>query len=131
MFTDHMTAVSSEYMERCIDLAVATGWTKEALGRARLHLSRLYRRQGVSLEEADVLEAKAMETLAENLKHVSEWVARLDQPIIQFDDLQPTGQGRYTGTMLLRVLWAWRNGHKIATVLAPLAEEEITMDTGL
>jgi hypothetical protein len=101
MYADHIPLLFSEYMRRCIDLAMATGWAKEALGRAHLHLSQLYRRHGASLADANVLEAKAMETLAENREHATGWVARLDQPTIWFDDLQPTGQGRYAGTMLL------------------------------
>jgi len=121
----------SKYMQRCIDLAMATGWTKQALGRAHLYLSQLYRRHGASLVEAEVLEAKAMETLAENREHVSGWVARLNQPTIRFDDLQPTDQGRYAGTMLLRALWARRNGDKTVTILSPFTGEEITLDTGL
>ena len=53
-----MPLLFSEYMQHCIDLAMATGWTKGALGRAYLHLSQLYRRHGASLADADVLELK-------------------------------------------------------------------------
>jgi hypothetical protein len=120
MFADHMPLLFSEYMQRCIDLAMATGWTNEAMGRAHLHLSQLYRRHGTNLADADV-----------HREHVSGWVARLEQPSIWFDDLQPTDEGRYVGTMLLRVLGAWRNGDKTVTVLSPFTGEEVTLDTGL
>lgn len=118
-------------MEHCIDLATATGWADESLGRARLHLSLLYRQYGVNLDEAEALETKAMETLTKYSQYVSKWVAQLKEPIMMFDDLQPTDGGRYLGTMLLQVLWARRRGDKAVTFYSPLEQRDVTLDTGL
>jgi hypothetical protein len=122
---------SSEHMEHCIDLGTLSGWTDEALGRARLHLSIFYRRQGVKLDEAEALEAKAMETLMSYSEYVTKWVAELSHPVIMFDDLQPTDEGRYTGGMLLEVLWARGRGDKTVTFYWYLGAKQVTMDTGL
>lgn len=122
---------ATENMERCIDLGTVAGWTEEALGRARLHLSIFYRRQGIQLDEAEALEARAMETLTNYSGYVSNWVAELKHPVIMFDDLQPTDEGRYTGGMLLKVLWARGKGDKTVTFFSYLEAEEITMNTGM
>jgi len=124
-------------MERCIDLATewgqseAPGWTEEALGRAHLHLSRMYRWHGVRQDKAGLLETKAMETLAKYSGYVTKWVAELKDPVMMFDDLQPTGEGRYIGSVLLQVLWARRRGDKTVTANKTLEQDEVTINTGL
>lgn len=118
-------------MERCIELATASHWTEEALGRVRLHLAYLYRRHGVNAEEADMLEAKAMEVLNKYRSFVSDWVLRSGEPLLMLDDLQPTDEGRYIGTMMLHVLWARREGHKTVTFLRRLDDQVVTLKTGM
>ncbi|KAK5655940.1 hypothetical protein OQA88_5075 [Cercophora sp. LCS_1] len=121
-----------EYLERCIDLAMAsTSWTEEALGRARLRLARTYRRHDVKLVEAEGLEKKAMAALETYSSYAADWVAGINEPIMTFDDLQPTDEGRYTGTTLLRVLWARRTGRKTATFFCELEDKVVTINTGL
>ncbi|KAK0738770.1 hypothetical protein B0T18DRAFT_433523 [Schizothecium vesticola] len=120
-----------DYMERCIELATASHWTEEALGRARLHLAYLYRRHGVNAEEADMLEAKAMEVLNKYRGFVTDWVLRSGEPLLMLDDLQPTDEGRYIGPSMLQVLWARREGRKTITFLRRLDDKEVTMKTGL
>ncbi|KAK3341829.1 hypothetical protein B0T25DRAFT_354394 [Lasiosphaeria hispida] len=120
-----------DYLERCIELATASNWPGEALGRAQLHLARLYKRQGVSLQEAEEQERKAEEALGRYLTHAAKWVAEIDEPIMIFDDLLPTDEGRYTGTLLLRVLWGRRKGEKTVTLIWHLKGGEITVPTGL
>jgi len=122
-------------MERCIDLATISGWTEAALGKARLLLSRLYRKCGVHPEETEVLETKAMETLNKYLEYLSKWVADLKEPTtvmtVMFDDLLSTDDGRYCGIRLLQLLWGRRRGDKTVTFYGPLEQMDITLNTGL
>ncbi len=117
-------------MEDSINRASASTWPEEALGRVQLHLAYLYRRHGVDLEEADMLEAKAMGTLEKYRAFVSDWVSACEEPLLIFDDLQPTSEGRYVRTVLLEVLWGRREGQKTATIPCDLGQEEFTQ-TGL
>ncbi len=72
-----------------------------------------------------------MEVLNKYAEYTSDWVARFQKPALIFDDLQPTDEGRYTGTMLLQVLWARRRNEKTVTVLGDLMGRELTLLTGL
>ncbi len=120
-----------DYLERCIELGTASNWTEEALGRARLHLASLYTRHGVNQEEAESQHGKAMEVLQKYAEYTSDWVIRYQEPVVIFDDLQPTDEGRYTGTILLQVLWARRRNEKTVTVFWDLMGKEVTLSTGL
>ncbi|KAK0701724.1 hypothetical protein B0T26DRAFT_660161 [Lasiosphaeria miniovina] len=120
-----------EYSERCIDLATASSWTDEALGRARLHLARLYKRQAVNLQDAEEHERKAMEALDRYSTHAPRWVNDINEPIMTFDDLMPTDEGRYTGNMLLKVLWGRGRAEKTVTFVWHMEGSEVTVPTGL
>jgi hypothetical protein len=101
-------------MERCIEIAISSNWTEEAIGRAQYQLSRFYRLHSVHKKEAEEFEAKALEILERYSEFVSDWVRGTEDPIIMFDDLQPTDEGRFTGRTLLNELWERRSNKELA-----------------
>ncbi|KAJ9157548.1 Transcriptional xre family [Pleurostoma richardsiae] len=101
--SDIPTAI--DYMENCIELAISSNWTEEALGRAQHYLARLYKKQGGFTREVEELESKAEAVLKKYSAFISGWIRETKEPILMFDDLQPTDEGRFTGRMLLKRLW--------------------------
>lgn len=95
-------------MERCIEIATSSSWTEEAIGRAQYQLCRLYKLHSVHKKEAEELETKALEVLESYSEFVSDWVRATGDPIMMFDDLQPTDEGRFIGKTLLSKLWERR-----------------------
>ncbi len=95
-------------MERCIEIATTSNWTEEALGRAQYQLSRLYKLHGGRKKEAEELETKALDILEKYSEYVTDWVRATEDPVMMFDDLQPTDEGRFTGKTLLNKLWERR-----------------------
>lgn len=100
-------------MERCIEIATSSSWTEEALGRAQYQLSRLYKLHGVHKKEAEEFETKALEVLNRYSEFVSDWVRETEDPVIMYDDLQPTDEGRFTGKTLLGQLWKRRSDKEL------------------
>ncbi len=72
-----------------------------------------------------------MEALQRFTPHAAKWVSAIGEPVMMFDDLLPTDEGRYTGTLLLQVLWARRKGEKSLTLFWHLEGKEVTVSTGL
>ncbi|KAK0726356.1 hypothetical protein B0T21DRAFT_371426 [Apiosordaria backusii] len=119
------------YLEECIELGSISNWTAEALGRARLHLACIYRRQGIKEQEATEMERQAMVVLDELSEYAARWFEGVKEPLVTYDDLQATDEGRYIGTSLLRLLWARRRGKKRIGFYLDLKGEGVTMNTGL
>ncbi|KAK4166348.1 hypothetical protein QBC43DRAFT_313485 [Cladorrhinum sp. PSN259] len=120
-----------EYMEECVHLAKASNtWTEEALGRAQALLARLYTECGVKLKKASELQAMADKVRAKYVKYASEWVVSVGDQFAIFDDLQPTDEGRYTGSLLLQILWARQRGEKVGTFTSAWGRQ-VTVSTGL
>jgi hypothetical protein len=101
-------------MERCLEIATSSSWTEESIGRAQYQLSRLYKLHGVHKKEAEELETKALDVLEKYSEFVSDWVRETEDPVIMFDDLQPTDEGRFTGKILLSRLWERRLKEELA-----------------
>lgn len=72
--------------------------------RACLHLSLLYREQGIKRDEAVKLELQAEELLEKFGHYAAKSVRETKDKLMIFDDLQPTFLGRYTGQKLLKHL---------------------------
>ncbi|KAK4172752.1 hypothetical protein QBC36DRAFT_337198 [Triangularia setosa] len=119
------------YLEECIELGIISNWTPEALGRARLHLACVYRQEGIKEQEANEMERQAMVVLDELSEYAAAWFEGIDEPLMTYDDLQATDEGRYIGRMLLRLLWARKRGEKGITFYLDLKGEDVTMKTGL
>ena len=117
-------------MERCLELATTSNWTEEALGRAQYGLARLYRSHGVNLVEAEELEVKSRLTLEKYSEYTSDWIAGVGDQIVMYDDLQPTDEGRFTGSLLLQLLWARRRGEKSKKLIDSWGRE-VTLATGV
>ncbi|KAK0663014.1 hypothetical protein QBC41DRAFT_259930 [Cercophora samala] len=120
-----------KYLEECVELGTNSNWTKEALGRAKLHLACVYRQHGVKLQEADELERDSMRVLEEFREYAAGWFRGVDEPLMTYDDLQATDEGRYIGRMLLRLIWARNRGEKEIKFYLDLTGKTVTMRTGL
>ncbi|KAK4201003.1 hypothetical protein QBC40DRAFT_264559 [Triangularia verruculosa] len=119
------------YLEECIELGITSNWMPEALGRARLHLACVYRRQGIKEQEANEMEQEAMSVLHDLSSHAARWFEGINEPLMTYDDLQATDEGRYISRMLLRLLWARRQGKKTLEFYLDLIGKRVTMKTGL
>ncbi|KAK4224666.1 hypothetical protein QBC38DRAFT_547456 [Podospora fimiseda] len=118
------------YMEECVDLANTSNWTEESIGRAQACLARMYRERGVNLDKASELQARADEVREKYLQYESEWVVGVGDQYAIFDDLQPTDEGRYLGSLLLQILWARNRGEELGHFIDSWGRE-VTVLTGL
>jgi hypothetical protein len=122
---------NSEYMKDCIECARGTRWPSEALARAQYHLSQLYQAQGIEEAEARRLEKEALRVLDSFKGFGSECVRDSDDIFMIFDDLQPTFDGRYTGTTLLRRVQEWSKAKRAqpgAKLAVPEAAAAVTAE---
>lgn len=93
-------------MVECIECAKSSFFPEEALGRAQLHLSRIYKEQGLDNDETRALEAKGLKVLAKYSQYVSKGILGVEDDMVAFDDLQSIFDGRFTGTRLLKWMQA-------------------------
>ena len=102
MNADRTNTKNSHYMRQCIQSTDNVRWPEEALGRARFHLSKIYRQQGIEDEETRDLEAKAMAVLKKYSSTTPAYLQGVKDEMMLFDDLQLADSGRFTGRALLR-----------------------------
>ena len=91
-------------MIECIECARTSKFPEEALGRAQLHLSKMFREQGIEEEDAKKLEADALKVLGEYSQYASDFLKGVEDPMTLFDDLQSIFDGRFTGRQLLKYM---------------------------
>ena len=99
----------SEYFERCVETANASAaWTQEGLARTQYRLSMLYEEAKKAPELAAEYRKRSTDVLEQYRVYSTPWVLGVGDKLNEFDDLQPTDEGRFIGRSLLQELWRRR-----------------------